>query len=250
MEKPYCFVIQPFDNEKENKYHKRFIDVFSPAISEAGYEPYRVAEITESNQNVWFEVGFARALGKKVVYVSEPKEKYPFDIQHRSIIQYKVSSPSDFTDLKGKITSKIIALMSNMTENELARQQESSRVHIDGLDVVEILTMRLIMDSDHGYFGYRIRQELKELNMDAIAAWFAINKLSEKNFIELVRDYDGSECYYLTGKARKWAMANESAFAENNIVHYRSVFYKTNTSKNKIKDPFDDDLKKITMMES
>jgi hypothetical protein len=36
---PTCFVIQPFDR---NKYDKRFEDVYSPAILDAGLEPYRV----------------------------------------------------------------------------------------------------------------------------------------------------------------------------------------------------------------
>ncbi len=37
MEK--CFVIQPFDNDK---FDKRFKDVFEPAIQKANLEPYRV----------------------------------------------------------------------------------------------------------------------------------------------------------------------------------------------------------------
>ena len=34
-----CFVIQPFD---KGKFDNRFKDVFSPAITDAGLEPYRV----------------------------------------------------------------------------------------------------------------------------------------------------------------------------------------------------------------
>src|SRR6266516_2438183 len=36
---PTCFVIQPFDG---SKYDKRFEDVYAPAISAAGLDPYRV----------------------------------------------------------------------------------------------------------------------------------------------------------------------------------------------------------------
>lgn len=35
----YCFVIQPIS---EKKYDKRFDDIYAPAISNAGLEPYRV----------------------------------------------------------------------------------------------------------------------------------------------------------------------------------------------------------------
>ena len=37
MEK--CFVIQPFDNDK---FDKRFVDIFEPAIIKAEFEAYRI----------------------------------------------------------------------------------------------------------------------------------------------------------------------------------------------------------------
>ena len=85
-----CFVIQPFD---AGPFDKRYEDVFVPAIEDAGLEPYRVdrdpaatipiqdieegirradsclADISLSNPNVWFELGFAIAAGKPVVLV-------------------------------------------------------------------------------------------------------------------------------------------------------------------------------------
>ena len=106
-----CFVIQPFDR---GAYDKRYDDVFAPAIREVGLEPYRVdrdpassipiediengirkadaclADISEANPNVWFELGFAIAAGKPVVLVcaDKPNLKFPFDIQHVWFIRY------------------------------------------------------------------------------------------------------------------------------------------------------------------
>jgi len=37
MEK--CFVIQPFDNDK---FDKRFVDIFEPAIIKAEFDAYRI----------------------------------------------------------------------------------------------------------------------------------------------------------------------------------------------------------------
>src|SRR5438876_4823201 len=117
-----CFVMQPFD---KGKFDKRYDDVFKPAIEAAGLEPYRVdadpgvsipiaeiergirssalcfAEITEDNPNVWFELGFAIACNKDVVMVcsEERQAKFPFDVQHRSIIKYGTQSSSDFRAL-------------------------------------------------------------------------------------------------------------------------------------------------------
>jgi hypothetical protein len=117
-----CFMIQPFDG---GKFDKRFDEVFKPAVTAAGLEPYRVdrdpgasipieeietgirqsaicfADVTLDNPNVWFELGYAIAVGKDICIVSseERQTKYPFDIQHRKIIKYKVESPSDYANL-------------------------------------------------------------------------------------------------------------------------------------------------------
>ncbi len=120
----FCFVIQPFDSAK---FDKRFNDIYRPAIEAAGLEAYRVdqdpgvqvpiesieqgirkatvclADITEDNPNVWYELGFTFAANKPVVMVcseERPGNKYPFDIQHRSIIPYMADAPSDFEKLR------------------------------------------------------------------------------------------------------------------------------------------------------
>src|SRR5664279_3647474 len=132
---PVCFVIQPFD---AGKFDKRFDDVYKPAIEAAGLQPYRVdrdpavevaidaiedgirsaticlADITTDNPNVWYELGFAFAAGRPVVMVCSQErigKKYPFDIQHRSIIPYQLESISDFSKLQEDIKLKLVALL-------------------------------------------------------------------------------------------------------------------------------------------
>jgi hypothetical protein len=47
-----------------------------------------VADISLAKPNVWFEVGFALASAKDVVLVCKRGSKFPFDVQHRTIIEY------------------------------------------------------------------------------------------------------------------------------------------------------------------
>jgi len=121
---PTCFVIQPFDN---GPFDKRFDDVYIHAIKSAGLEAYRVdrdmsveipiegiekgirnssvclADITNDNPNVWYELGFAFAIRRPVVMIcskDRTSNKYPFDIQHRTVISYATESSSDFENLK------------------------------------------------------------------------------------------------------------------------------------------------------
>ncbi len=249
LNQPHCFVIQPFDGDK---YDQRFEQVYRSAIENAGFFPYRVdrdkaviipidtieqmiresalcfAEITENNPNVWHEVGYARALGKKIIYVSEKKEKYPFDIQHYRIITYETNSLSSYIKLKQEITDSIKAKMKDIDSSP--EQKESFREHIDGLDFIEILVLKFIMeDNNYACTAYGIKHKLEEFSIEEIASWFAINELLNKNLIESFEvDYygDNVNSYRLTNKAKDWALANKSIFAKSNIQHYKSIFYK------------------------
>jgi hypothetical protein len=140
---PTCFVIQPFDS---GKFDKRFDDVYVPAIEAAGLEAYRVdrdpgvevpieaieegirnaavclADISTDNPNVWYELGFAFATGRPVVMVCSNERtsaKYPFDIQHRTVINYKPESSSDFDSLKAALRERIKAMLN---KSEAPRQ--------------------------------------------------------------------------------------------------------------------------------
>lgn len=133
-----CFVIQPFDG---GKFDGRYKDVFKSAIEAAGFEPYRVdedpsvsipiddiekgirdaavclADITENNPNVLFELGYAIACRKELAIVRErnPRQKFPFDIQNRAIILYDTGTSSDFATLGGKITERLKAIKKKQT---------------------------------------------------------------------------------------------------------------------------------------
>jgi len=153
-----CFVIQPFDG---GKFDKRYKDIFAPAIKDANLEPYRVDEdysvqipiqdiekgirdsliclvdITLDNPNVWYELGYAFSLGKPVVLVcsDERTSKFPFDIQHRSIIRYSSASLSDYNKLKNNITSRLKAYLSNPDKiqeiSELVDYNTSRKGHFE-----------------------------------------------------------------------------------------------------------------------
>ena len=161
-----CFVIQPFDGAK---FDKRYVDVYKPAIEHAGLEAYRVdvdpqvsipiesiekgirqaticlADISTDNPNVWYELGFAFAAKRPIVMVcSEQRSgRYPFDIQHRSIISYQEESTSDFEVLKMKLTEKLKALLQQETVfDEIANDTPVAPVH--GLSQPEILVVAVI----------------------------------------------------------------------------------------------------------
>lgn len=136
-----CFVIQPFDEGGE--FDQRYEQVLEPAIKAAGLEPYRVdrdptasviiesieqeirdsaivlADITLDNANIWYELGYARALGREVVMISGPERtKLPFDIQHRAVLKYATTAPKDFDDLRAKVEARLQAALQRSEQKQ------------------------------------------------------------------------------------------------------------------------------------
>src|SRR6266568_120886 len=211
-----CCVFQPFD---KGPYDKRYEDIIAPAIKAADLEPYRVdrddeavipietlheeirsaaiclADITTNNPNVMYELGFAIASGKDVVIISSTQrtERFPFDIQHRGVIQYTPDSVSDFAKLNADITGKLKALL---------KKQESVREIVSaspvrstqGLQPHQIAALAFVManrDSESdGVTAGTIKSNMGNAGYTALATSLALTHLSRIRFVEAVEDHD------------------------------------------------------------
>ncbi len=235
-----CFVMQPFDG---GTFDKRYDSVFAPAIKAAGVLPYRVdrdpsvsipireiekgirdsiicfADITTDNPNVWFELGFAFAIPREVVLVcsDERKTKYPFDVQHRLIIQYKTGAPQDFEELKEEITKRIKAILKK-TE-ELDRVATRSIVKdSEGLNQHEAVALAAILQNSFitkGYVsGYQIRNDMEAAGFTDVAVGLALKALERKNMIETdirIDGFDGESytVYKITEIGEQWLINHQ-----------------------------------------
>lgn len=107
--KKTAFVIMPFDAELDEVYS----DLLAPLLVEVGFEVRRaddiynqrnilrdivqsiadcdlvVADLTGLNPNVFYELGVAHGLGKKVVLLTQSVEEVPFDLRSYRIIHYQ-----------------------------------------------------------------------------------------------------------------------------------------------------------------
>lgn len=233
-----CFVIQPFDS---GKYDKRFIDVYCPAIEAAGFKAYRVdkdprvsipidaiedgirkaviclADITTNNPNVWYELGFAFAMSKPVVMVcSEERreKKYPFDIQHRSIIRYSVQSTSDFDRFRQELTTKLQAtekkneLLHRVTEFNVAEPFKG--LSSDEIKVLAVLARKCsVLDSTA--LLHTTIQEAENVGITDVTLKLAIKGLKEQDYITLKEGYPFSTIK-LNDKAWSWIKVSLSQF--------------------------------------
>lgn len=240
---PHCFVMQPFDG---GAYDSRFEYVFEPAIAAVGLEAYRVdrdpsvsipiqeiengikdarvclAEITEDNPNVWFELGYAIAIGREVILIcsDQRKTKFPFDVQHRAIIRYSTGSIRDFEALRINIVNRLTAILQK--PQALAETTSTALIkNIEGLSPAEILALAAVGENlpDGGEFApsYTIHNDIKSAGYTQLAAKLALQRLEQLGFIGgkyYLTQYSEDETsgYTLTDKGWEWIMSNSERF--------------------------------------
>ncbi len=241
-----CFVIQRFD---KGPFDKRYEDVFAPAIIAAGLEPYRVdrdpavsipieqieagirssdlclAEITTDNPNVWFELGFAIASKKEVILVcSEERTRFPFDVQHRSIISYSTESTRDFVALRENITKRIKAVLAKEISLEKAANI-SPIADVEGLaqhEIVALVSIAQNLDKPGEKVPvYRVKQDMEMAGFTKIATTIGLTALLRKDFAEaedIMNDYgEPYTGYSLTEKGMDWLMNSQ----ERLVLHQK-----------------------------
>lgn len=241
---PTCFVMQPFDG---GTFDKRYEEVYAPAIRGAGLEPYRVdrddavsipidhiesgirqsaiclAEISEDNPNVWFELGYAIASAKEVVLIcaSSRRERFPFDVQHRTIIKYDTSSPSDFERLQGNITAKLLAYLNKAETLEAVADSTQLVAAKEGLRDQEVFALASVvknLDHEQDYVvASQVQRDLEQAGYTRIASNLALRSLTRQGFLNLEQHGEGYGHshfgYRLTEAGWRWADGNQDRFA-------------------------------------
>lgn len=251
---PTCFVIQPFD---KGRFDKRYVEIFVPAIKAAGLDPYRVdkdfgaeipiesiedgiksasvclADITTDNPNVWYELGFAFAVGRPVVMVCaavREGKQYPFDIQHRSVLSYASDSPGDFKALETGITKRLeAALEKGETIQQLADNGQVV-APVDGLSQPEMTVLALLAASiavpKGCYSLYSLQQESEKAGLTKLGFTLSVRRLLTKKFISPTVDTDYNEQSYdalmMEDAGWEWIDANEDKFVLRKVAPSRT----------------------------
>jgi hypothetical protein len=241
---PVCFVIQPFDDGGE--FDKRFDEVIAPAIEAAGFAPYRVdrdpkvvipideiverikssaacvADITRDNPNVWFELGLAIADDKDVALISQERDKYPFDVQHRRIIRYKTSSPGDFRALGEALTSQLTAMLEASHSRQTIADLPTDLASYEGFTAHEIAALALIgtqtlVDGSGPAPGELVR-EMEGSGHTKLATGLSLRGLTERGLVERREWTDESGdflgyFYATTSRGADWLMSHQDKLA-------------------------------------
>lgn len=237
-----CFVVQPFDGAA---FDKRFDGVLAPAIARAGLTAYRVdrdpaasipieaieaglrdaeacvADVSLDNPNVWFELGYAIALGVPLVLICEAsrREQFPFDIQHRQVVRYHTHSPSDFAALAEAIASRLVAVVER--QSKVRFLAASPLTETEGLDPHEVSALVLIaegdLDPDTAATGHQIKDDMRKLGFTEVAAVIAVKSLLKMGFVETTEVSAFNNATYvahrLTDTGIEWLQANKASLS-------------------------------------
>jgi DNA-binding PadR family transcriptional regulator len=195
---------------------------------EAGIRDSQIclAEITLDNPNVWFELGFAIACGKEVVLIcsDERTTRFPFDIQHRTVIKYSTASTSDFEKLKRTISGRIKAYLQKA--ETLSNVSEISKVtKFEGLDQYEVVALAALAANinhpEDDASAYQIKRDMEASGFTKVAANMALKSLAQKQFVEYGPHQDNETGEYYTGytlteNGWAWILANKDKFVLKN----------------------------------
>lgn len=126
-ERPKCFIIMPFGGW----FDKYYLEIYKPAIEEAGFSANRaddlyrpgnivndiwsytknadviLADLTNKNPNVFYELGLAHAITKPAVLITASMEDVPFDLRSLRVIEFDKNSPNWGEILKTKIIKSL-----------------------------------------------------------------------------------------------------------------------------------------------
>jgi hypothetical protein len=140
-----CFVVMPFHKLFETEYQR----VIRPAIEQlalkckSGQAIYSeqtivqdiwkfirrarlvVAELTDRNPNVMYEIGLAHAIGKPIILLSRNEADFPFDLRQLRIISYDPNDPFWGENLRSKLVDLVRTVLDTL----------SLAVHLHGITV-------------------------------------------------------------------------------------------------------------------
>lgn len=121
--KAYCFVLMPFDSAFDDVYQLGIKEacsevgafcervdeqIFHESILDRIYNQIAksdvvIADMTGRNANVFYEVGYAHALGKRTILLTKKADDIPFDLKHFPHIVYGNSIAALRDDLKTRV---------------------------------------------------------------------------------------------------------------------------------------------------
>lgn len=144
--KHQVFVIQPFDKSAEGIYDliraaasaanavvaradsvvSVGSDIISSIESAIQAASLLIADVTNANPNVMYEVGFARAQNKPLLLVASNSRSIPFDLARVRVVIYDLTNPNEFVERLSKSIIQALKTPSAFLFERAAAEREKN----------------------------------------------------------------------------------------------------------------------------
>ena len=162
LPKPFAFVLMPFSKEFDDVYklgikpacenagaYAERVDeqIFQEIILQRIYNQISKADIiisdmTGRNPNVFYETGYAHALGKQVILLTSHSEDIPFDLKHYPHIIYE----GRIADLKNDLERHVKWAIEKKETNPSMLPEPDISFYIDGVSLADNPTIIYKLD--------------------------------------------------------------------------------------------------------
>jgi hypothetical protein len=196
--KPFVFVVMPFDSAFDDIYEiaikeacdyagaycerlddqifeERMLDRIYNQIAKADI---LIADMSNRNPNVFYEVGYAHALGKRVILLTNNAEDIPFDLNQHFHIVYNGS----ISNLRTNLGQRLKWYIENPSYSKVD-QLSDLEFYLDGKPIFEGLEIELEYDSMSekiGSMGGKIRIPISQ-SYDFVFLQFSVHNSIQHN---------------------------------------------------------------------
>ena len=171
---------------------------------------------------MWYELGYARAAGKETLMVCSAEResgKYPFNIQHRTVVSYTSEAPQDFTALQEKITERLRELSHSdrLLKDRALNQQVAPVAGLSQAAMTVLVAIVSESGTDDGNVSvWSAQQNANKAGQTNMGFALGLRQLKARAFVRVVYEEtfagNDSNALQLTDPAWEWIEANQDLF--------------------------------------
>jgi hypothetical protein len=159
-----CFLVMPFSLEWSPQVHHSLVDacqamgvhavrgddLFTPTdiLNDIWYAlngaDFVIADITDRNANVLYELGIAHALAKPVLILSQKATDIPIDLSTRRVILYSQTEGGWSEDLTHKVSKAIQDILNVYGLQPISKEVTSGENEADSNQEILVLTQNML----------------------------------------------------------------------------------------------------------
>lgn len=240
--KPFAFVVMPFSSEFDDVYKLGIkevcaeLDVHAERLDEQIFQEnmldriYKeisradllIADMSQKNPNVYFEVGYAYGINQNVLHLTNDSDQIPFDLKHYPYIVYE-----NISHLRDELKPRLEYFLDEKSNQDLY-QAENIDVIINGFKLEKDITEITLEKNSNVEFDFNIdlhnsitgRISSEELKVGIITKEYKSSDFGTRDLLTIQLP-DGKQLFtnedYFTIKPGDWKRLSLHFWCSNEV---------------------------------